>query len=432
VEQILNRPYKTKINKKYNILYVDDEEVNLRIFQRAFKRNYGVFTANSGPEAMNILENNPVDLIMTDQRMPKMSGVELLIKIVPQYPNIVRMIMTGFSDQQEIMRVDDEVGLDRYMVKPWNKDDLLDEFERALELRNAGNKSHQEEPEVLEESSDNSEIDFVESTLSMVEATKEAELEISDIEDEPADDLFDLSNKDSHEENHNHSVNLLEALLPNQQELKLYIDDGFINFEHYVPAKYGYWFGENDQKLFIASFNSVAPIKQALALNIFVCSCLTELVYKDKLASPIEIISNMSVRINHRFFNTNSFNKGCAIDIAIMTYDEETNKLLFCGANHDLYYFDSDGEFNSLKGADSSIAPGVGLEYYSQELNAAEISEIYFIPSNMIKENKLMREGESTVLTAKRLLEEIHKYPMSMQAKLLKDYKYGSLIGIRF
>jgi len=447
VEEILNRPYKTKINKKYNILYVDDEEVNLRIFQRAFKRNYEVFTANSGHEAMNVLENNPVDLIMTDQRMPKMSGVELLIKIVPQYPNIVRMIMTGFSDEQEIMRVDDEVGLDRYMVKPWNKDDLLDEFERALKLRNAGNKSDQKASEETEEPLENAGIDFVESTLSMVEESHEnapgavapgavapgaAAPEAHDIKDESTHNLADQSNESVYEENHSHSVNLLEALLPNQQELKLYIEDGFINFEHYVPAKYGYWFGENDQKLIIASFNAVAPIKQALALNIFLCACLTELIYKDGLASPIEIISNMAMRINHRFFNTKSFNKDCAIDIAIMAYDDQAEQISFCGANHDLYYFDTDGVFNSLKSADSSISPGVGVEYNAQELNAAEVSEIYFIPNNPINDNPSKRGGASGALTARRLLEEIHKYPMSMQAKLLKDYKYGSLIGIRF
>ena len=129
---VLNRTYKQTHQKKYSVLYVDDEEVNLRIFERAFKRYYEVFTAISGADAIKILEANKMDLIMTDQRMPGMTGVELLMKVVPKYPNIVRMIMTGFSDEKAIAKVDETVGLDRYLVKPWNKDDLKEEFDRAL------------------------------------------------------------------------------------------------------------------------------------------------------------------------------------------------------------------------------------------------------------------------------------------------------------
>jgi len=193
-------------------LYVDDEEVNLRIFERAFKNHYEVFTAISGADAIALLESQPIDLIMTDQRMPNMTGVELLIKIVPKYPNIVRMIMTGFSDEEEILRVDDEVGLDRFMVKPWNKSEVQEEFDRALEMRKGPLEKESNIDDAFE--SRNESLDLLESTMSLVETpeTTALDLEINDLVE---------SNKSKNrpefiESDTNDLLNLKESLMPIQ------------------------------------------------------------------------------------------------------------------------------------------------------------------------------------------------------------------------
>ena len=119
--------------KKYNLLYLDDEESNLRIFKAAFKQFYKIFTAKSGMEGLEVLKNEEIHLIITDQRMPKMTGVEFLEKIIPDYPDPVRIIITGFADIEDIVRALNKCGIHRYIVKPWNREELKLTIDKALE-----------------------------------------------------------------------------------------------------------------------------------------------------------------------------------------------------------------------------------------------------------------------------------------------------------
>jgi signal transduction histidine kinase len=119
--------------KKYNILYLDDEESNLRIFRAAFKQYYKIFLAKSGQEGLDILRENDIQLIITDQRMPKMTGVEFLEKIIPDYPDTIRIILTGFSDIEDIIRALNKCSIYRYIVKPWNREEMKLTIDKALE-----------------------------------------------------------------------------------------------------------------------------------------------------------------------------------------------------------------------------------------------------------------------------------------------------------
>jgi response regulator RpfG family c-di-GMP phosphodiesterase len=118
--------------RKYNILYVDDEESNLRIFKTAFKRDYNVFLAISGEEAIKILYQEPIQLIVTDQKMPEMSGTEFLEKTLPDFPNIMRIILTGFSDIEAIVRAVNKANIYKYVTKPWNREEFKLIIDEAL------------------------------------------------------------------------------------------------------------------------------------------------------------------------------------------------------------------------------------------------------------------------------------------------------------
>lgn len=121
-------------DKSFNILYVDDEEQNLISFKAVFRRDYHIYTALSGEEALNVLEKEDVHLIITDQRMPGMTGVEFLEKIIPEYPDIVRIVLTGYSDIDTIIHAINKGQIFRYISKPWDETELRIAIENSKQV----------------------------------------------------------------------------------------------------------------------------------------------------------------------------------------------------------------------------------------------------------------------------------------------------------
>lgn len=97
--------------EKFNILYVDDEDDNLRIFKASFRREFNVFTAVNTSIAKEILQNNDIQLIISDQRMPDKTGVEFLEETIIDFPDVIRIILTAFSDTTDIIRAVNKVGI---------------------------------------------------------------------------------------------------------------------------------------------------------------------------------------------------------------------------------------------------------------------------------------------------------------------------------
>src|SRR5678816_1904787 len=116
----------------FNVLYVDDEENNLNSFRAALRRNYNIYTALSGEEGMDILSKNDIHVVVTDQRMPNMTGVQFLQHIPPEKDNI-RIILTGFSDIESIIEAINTGMVYRYIRKPWDKDELKITIDNAIE-----------------------------------------------------------------------------------------------------------------------------------------------------------------------------------------------------------------------------------------------------------------------------------------------------------
>ena len=117
-----------------NILYVDDEVHNLNAFKASFRRIFNVFTAESAKEAMGILETQQMHIIVSDQRMPVMSGVEFLQSIIPIYPDPTRILLTGYADISAVIDAINKGQVYLYITKPWQEDELRQNLERAFEI----------------------------------------------------------------------------------------------------------------------------------------------------------------------------------------------------------------------------------------------------------------------------------------------------------
>ena len=118
------------------ILLVDDEQSITRSLQRLFrKEKYQILTASSGQEGLTMLSgfDKPVSLIISDQRMPGMTGAQFLEKARILAPDAIRFLLTGYSDVKDILDAVNKGEIHRYLTKPWNDDDLLLQVRSALE-----------------------------------------------------------------------------------------------------------------------------------------------------------------------------------------------------------------------------------------------------------------------------------------------------------
>jgi response regulator RpfG family c-di-GMP phosphodiesterase len=109
---------------KITLLYVDDEENNLFSFKATFRIKYNVLTALSGDAALEILGKSLVHIIITDQRMPEMTGVEFLEKVLEKYPDPMRLLLTGYADMEAVVDAVNKGKIFHYLTKPWNEEEL--------------------------------------------------------------------------------------------------------------------------------------------------------------------------------------------------------------------------------------------------------------------------------------------------------------------
>jgi len=119
----------------HKILYIDDEKINLSNFSKAFAGHYAIFTAASAEEAMRIIEKEgEMALVITDQRMPGTTGIELLARVAKAWPETVRIILTAYTDAEEIIDAINQGRVFRYIVKPWDEHELDLSIKNAIEL----------------------------------------------------------------------------------------------------------------------------------------------------------------------------------------------------------------------------------------------------------------------------------------------------------
>ncbi len=118
------------------VLYIDDEANNLNSFKAAFRRDFNIYTASSAREGRKILDTYEIGVIITDQRMPGMTGIEFLESIIPVYPDTIRILLTGFSDINAVMDAINRGQVYKYLVKPWQNDELKMYIENSLEIYN--------------------------------------------------------------------------------------------------------------------------------------------------------------------------------------------------------------------------------------------------------------------------------------------------------
>ena len=122
--------------KKFAILYVDDEEKSLKYFQRAFGSKFRIFVATNAKDGFQIFEEHQdeIGILLTDQRMPGEKGVQLLEKVRAVRPNVIRVLVTAYSDFDAAIDAVNTGAIYKYISKPWDVADLEITLRRAMEF----------------------------------------------------------------------------------------------------------------------------------------------------------------------------------------------------------------------------------------------------------------------------------------------------------
>ncbi|MCU0566101.1 MAG: SpoIIE family protein phosphatase [Oculatellaceae cyanobacterium Prado106] len=119
---------------KLKLMVVDDEADNLELLHRTFRRDFEVFLADSGVKALQTLEQQgEMAIIISDQRMPKMNGTEFLSRTVDRFPDTMRILLTGYTDVEDLVGAINAGKVFKYITKPWNPDDLMVVVQQAAE-----------------------------------------------------------------------------------------------------------------------------------------------------------------------------------------------------------------------------------------------------------------------------------------------------------
>ncbi|MEM1426382.1 MAG: response regulator, partial [Cyanobacteria bacterium P01_H01_bin.130] len=122
---------------KPTVLVIDDEADILDLLYRTLHREFRVLRATNGPDALNILtQEDDVAVIVSDQRMPLMSGTEFLSLTAERYPDIMRIIVTGYTDVDDLVEAINTGKVFKYVTKPWDDDDLKESVRKAVETHN--------------------------------------------------------------------------------------------------------------------------------------------------------------------------------------------------------------------------------------------------------------------------------------------------------
>jgi len=128
------RPDRIVDYREYPVLYVDDEPENLRIFELSFRREFQILTATSAEAGLEIINGHPVALVLSDHRMPGMTGVEFLARVCEIAPETVRILVTAYGDVSTLQSAINNGSIYRYVPKPWTPDEMRVTLRRAVEV----------------------------------------------------------------------------------------------------------------------------------------------------------------------------------------------------------------------------------------------------------------------------------------------------------
>ncbi len=380
------------------ILYIDDEQDNLTVFYSTFRRVFKVYLANSGQQGLEIMEKNKVHLVIADQRMPEMTGIEFLEIIKLKYPECIRMVLTGYTDVEAIIQAINKGRVYRYVTKPWNKDDLRLTIDHALEtykLKQQNRKLFAD----LEEANQTLE-------KKVIERTRKIESQKREITDSIQ-----------------YASRIQRALLPLKDELDALLPSYFIlNKPRDIVSGDYYWLAQKNDKVIVAVADCTGHGIPGAFMSILGVAYLNEILNQKGTIKANAILNQLRAQVIKSLHQTGKADEARdGMEMALCVVDYSNQRLQYSGAFRPLYLIRDNGLIE-LKGDPMPI--GIyneeEISFNNEELIFKENDIIYMFTDGYV--DQLGGSDRKTFKSRKfkQLLIDIHQKPLQEQKEILE------------
>lgn len=345
---------------------------------------------------MKILDENKIDLILTDQKMPEMTGVEFLKNVIPKHPDPFRLIVTGFSDTESIVEAINECGIYQYVTKPWKNEEMRFVIDKALEA--------------YQMSMDNKQL------LNQLREANE------DLEKKVIDRTQKL-NKQNDKIRHsiNYAKRIQNAILPSIPDIKKKLPESFVLYKPKdVISGDFYWFGEVDGKDIFGAFDCTGHGVPGAFMTLIGNDLMNLITFVHKETNPAKILSRLHTEVVSQLRQDETQNQD-GMDVSICVLDKATNTLEFAGAKNTLVYLQN-GELKEIKGDKFPIGGTKGYEsreFAKHKIQLDGKGQFYMFSDGYIDQfggaegRKFMRKQ------LKEVIQKIHDMPMEDQKAIL-------------
>ncbi|MDX1904975.1 MAG: response regulator [Thermonemataceae bacterium] len=404
---------------KFNVLYLDDEDANLRIFKINFKRYYNVFTALTIQEALSVLAHNDIHLLISDQKMPEMTGTEFLKKILPLYPNTIRIILTGFSDIQDIIQAVNESKIHQYITKPYENGELKNVIDKALESYQLQNekegllaelKKLNEELEAKVEERTKQLLIINEELLHSIDQVTEQTKKVED---------SNLRMRDSIQ----YAKKIQQSVIPTEEELRTYFKDAWVwlQAKDVVGGDFYAFFDKGDKYILAVADCTGHGVPGAL-MSMLGDSLLRSVIDHIEEHSPEKILNFIRDGINKTLKQENGENKD-GMEIAIVTIYPQERRLDFASSRRDMIYFQN-GEMFELKAEKNAIGGmyDVSHSFSKQSISLSDETTFYLFSDGFQDQFGGQLNRRISNKKFKELLQEIQILPMQEQKEYLQNF----------
>ncbi|MEM6641787.1 MAG: response regulator [Bacteroidota bacterium] len=331
-----------------SILYVDDEESNLRVFDSVFSRYYNVYTANNGKTAIEMLHEFDVNMIITDQKMPEMTGTDLLEKTLEDFPDIIRIILTGFADIQAIIKAINKCSIYKYITKPYENAEIKEIIDKGLEIYNMRQEKYRKENQ--------------DAPVASQEPISDSKLETVAL---PA----------------MNSLNLVNDLMLKDEDFESYFDfhiDYRLKGEEQFPSVYGDFMIHTDDEGSCMYFTTMKCSPDA-------SGAMSYMYMKSKLRSTLEhtgndiVLNDLKAELLETLENQDSI---VLSEIKILTYNWETGDVTYLSQDQNIKLYSIGDQLEPVKFSRKSR----GEDYFEHHARIEDDLMLYFWDYNLSEE----------------------------------------------